>query len=139
MDDKEKKMFQFQMLQQNAEEIKKRMQIILKTFEEIELTKKALSDLNNLKKSQALIPIGAGSFVKGHIDDVDKILVDVGGGIIIEKTSTEALKITEDREEQVKQALSNLSMQEQMIQAEIIKLQPEIQKLLGGWFNVWIS
>jgi prefoldin alpha subunit len=132
MDDKEKKMFQFQMLQQNAEEIKKRMQIILKTFEEIELTKKALSDLNNLKKSQALIPIGAGSFVKGHIDDVDKILVDVGGGIIIEKTSTEALKITEDREEQVKQALSNLSMQEQMIQAEIIKLQPEIQKLLGG-------
>jgi len=132
MDEKEKKMYQFQMLQANIEEIKKRLQKVLKSYEELELAKQTLKEIKSMKKSPTLIPIGMGNFIPGQIDNVDKIIVDMGGGLVLSKTPADALKNVDKQIEEVKKVLTNLTMQEQMIQQELAKLQPEIQKMMTG-------
>jgi prefoldin alpha subunit len=132
MDEKEKKMYHFQMLQQNLEQIKQQTSLIVKTYEELEMSKRALDDVKILKKSEAMIPLGAGNFLKGTIENVDTVLVSAGSSMMLEKTPDEALKLTNERIEEVKAALNNLAQQEQMIQMELSKLQPEIQQMLAG-------
>jgi prefoldin alpha subunit len=132
MDEKEKKMYHFQMLQQNLDQIKQQTALIVKTYEEIEMSKRALEDVKTLKRSEAMIPIGAGNFLRGTIENVDKILVSAGSSMMLEKTPDEALKLTNERIEEVKTALNGLAQQEQLIQMELAKLQPEIQQMLAG-------
>jgi prefoldin alpha subunit len=132
MEEREKLMYQFQMLQTNADQIKKQTQAILMKVEELELAKKSLEEIKNLKKSPAFIPIGAGNLVSGHVDNVDKIMVDIGGGIVLEETPADALKRNNKKIEDIKKVLTNLTMQEQVVQKQLMKLQPEIQKLLAG-------
>lgn len=130
MNDDEKKIYQFQLLQASIEEIKKRLQVVLKSLEELEISKRSLQDIRSLKKTDAMIPIGSGNFVKGRVNDVEKVMMDIGSGIFVEKSLNQALELTEERIEEVKKVLTNLTAQEQMMQNELAKLQPEIQKMM---------
>jgi len=90
---------------------------------EIGNTRMSISSLKALSKdANSLLPLGSGMFAKGTLAKQDKILVDVGAGAIIEKDITEAEKILESRESDIKTNVAN-------VQAMLMNLEKEYNEL----------
>ena len=90
---------------------------------EIGNTRMSISSLKALSKdANSLLPLGSGMFAKGILSKQEKILVDVGAGAIIEKEITEAEKILDSRESDIKTNIVS-------IQTALVNLEREYNEL----------
>lgn len=127
----QQKMMQFQFLQSQLETVRAQLQQIVQHAEELSNTKLTIENLTITKPSEAFVPLGAGNFVKGKIEDSNTILVSVGGGAAVKKTKEDAITIIEGRLSKLQDEVNELVGAEQKILLELGKLQPEIQAMVG--------
>jgi len=84
------------------------LQVLERGLIEIGTTKISLDSIKDLKKdASSLYPLGSGMFAKGTLAKQDRLLVDVGAGAIIEKDITDAEKILQSREADVRTNITN--------------------------------
>ena len=81
------------------------------------------------KNSEILIPLGGGTFINGSIEDVSKVLVDIGTGLVTEKTVDDALKKIDERIKNLQEKQEKLLSTAQKLQAESAELSQKTQKL----------
>ena len=99
------------------------MNMLERGMMEIGNTRLTISSLKSLSKdANSLLPLGSGMFAKGTLAKQEKILVDVGAGAIIEKDITEAEKILEGRESDIRTNMTN-------VQNMLINLEREYNEL----------
>ncbi len=95
---------------------------------------KAKLTLENLAKStkedDILIPIGGGTFVKGNLTDNNKILTDIGAGIVTEKPLKDALAKVDERIKLMQENRDKLINLAQKIQTEAAELSQKTQELM---------
>ena len=78
-----------------------------------------IEQLNKIEKeTEMIIPIGGGTFINSTAKKQEKILVDVGAGIITEKTYEEAIKKIDERIQNIEKS-----------QAKIDEMMQNLQKL----------
>tara|TARA_Y100000310_G_scaffold334750_1_gene415207 strand:+ start:1713 stop:1976 length:264 start_codon:yes stop_codon:yes gene_type:complete len=53
--------------------------------------------LSALNDSETLFPLGAGVFVKGKLASVDKVVMNVGKGVAVEKDVSGAQKLVDEQ------------------------------------------
>ncbi len=127
-EDLQRRSLQFQILQASLQAIRERGHALLIKMEEMDNTKEAIKELKSVKSgSEMLAPIGSGNFISGKICDTEKILVGVGGGIAIKKSSEDALKFLETRISEAKSALIELNSQMAQAEGEMRALQSVIK------------
>jgi prefoldin alpha subunit len=80
--------------------------------------------------TEVLLPIGGSTFVNATAKSTSKVLFDIGGGIVTEKTSEDAIKKIEKRIENLQQTQEKLSSMAQQLQAEATEISDKAQKLL---------
>jgi len=129
LDVKQKKVLEWQIMQQNMQMIKQREQEISIRLEELIQTRGTLEELASTKPEKALIPIGSGNYLDGAIDDVKHVTIGVGAGIAVKKTREEALKMVDDRAGELSRALSDIHNEEHRVNSELQKITQELQKL----------
>lgn len=125
----EKKAIQFKVLESSMEVLRQREEEVSMRMDELHRAKLALKELEGVKESNALIPIGAGNFVSGKVSDLEKIIVGVGGGIAVKKTREEALNVVDERIKEMEKAADELSGERKNILDSMVKLQSEIENL----------
>lgn len=78
--------------------------------------------------NEVLVPIGSGCYVYGKSTNSKKILVDIGSGVMTNKTSEEAQNLVEEKREEIEKLVLNL--QSELIEAvnKINEIAPELQK-----------
>ncbi|KAL1955789.1 hypothetical protein VTO42DRAFT_8109 [Malbranchea cinnamomea] len=85
------------------------------------------------KKDEILVPLTSSLYVKGKLADREKVLVDVGTGFFVEKTTSKA---TEFYKNKVEELNANLRDLEKVVQAKSghLRVVEEVlrQKLLAG-------
>jgi prefoldin alpha subunit len=90
----------------------------------------ASSTLEGVKTQSAdadvLIPVGGGSFVRGRLADVSKIVVGVGAGVAIEKPIQDSISEIKSRVTDLEKVRTTL--QEQLTQT-LIRTEQEREKL----------
>ena len=87
------KIIEFQILNQQVQQIQEQAQLINNNIQEFQILKNSLEELESVKKDQEiLIPLGQGIFTKGNIINPDELITNVGSNILIEKN----LKDTKD-------------------------------------------
>lgn len=95
---------------------------------------KAKLTLENLSKStkedDILIPIGGGTFIKGNTTDNNKILTDIGAGIVTEKPLKDALAKVDERIKLMQENRDKLINLAQKIQTEAAELSQKTQELM---------
>ena len=95
---------------------------------------KAKLTLENLAKStkedDILIPIGGGTFIKGNLTDNNKILTDIGAGIVTEKPLKDALAKVDERIKLMQENRDKLINLAQRIQTEAADLSQKTQELM---------
>jgi prefoldin alpha subunit len=96
---------------------------------------KAKITLENLSKADngtvILLPIGGSTFIESTSKDTSKVLFDIGGGIVTEKKSEDAIKKIDERIEDLQKTQEKLLEMIQNIQNEAIQISNKAQKLVG--------
>ena len=88
--------------------------------------------MNNVDSgTELLLPIGGGSFVNASAKDTSKILCDIGGGIVTEKSTEDAIKKIDKRIENLQKTQDKLAEMSQNIQVEVTEAYTKAQKLLA--------
>jgi prefoldin alpha subunit len=95
---------------------------------------KAKITLEQLSNSDAgtemLLPIGGSTFINATAKNTSKVLFDIGGGIVTEKTSEDAIKKIDKRIEDLQKNQEKLMEMIQNLQTEATEVYNKAQKLL---------
>lgn len=104
------------------------MQAAIADFHKAKITVEQLP--NAADKSEILIPIGGGAFLNGFIKDTSKVLVDIGVGLVTEKTVDDAVKKIEERIKNLQENQEKLMSMAQKLGNEATELSQKTQQMM---------
>lgn len=121
---------ELEMLKNRAKNIQEQIKNINSRVLELMESVSALEQLKNYGKGdEVLIPLGSNSFTKAKLLKTDKIMMNVGSGVMIEKkieegkeTIEEQIKVLENVEENLKDRLGDLRVKMEKLQMELSEL-----------------
>ena len=82
------------------------------------------------KETEMIFPIGGGTYINSKTKKPEKILIDIGAGIVTEKTYDEAIKKIDERIQNIEKSLTRLNEMIQNIQKQGEEATEKAQKLL---------
>jgi prefoldin alpha subunit len=91
----------------------------------------ALKNLSLDSDTPSLVPLGIGVYVKSTIYSINKVLVNVGAGVIIEKNKDDAVNFIEHRIKEFETAAKQLSTQKQQISYRMMEIQNTVNSYVG--------
>jgi len=91
----------------------------------------ALKNLSLDSDTMSLVPLGIGVYVKSAISPINKVLVNVGAGVIIEKNKDDAVNFIEHRIKEFETAAKQLSTQKQQISYRMMEIQNTVNSYVG--------
>ena len=121
---------QIQMIQENAKQIYKQLQVAEGQLMELVMTSQSLDDFRQIKeKTEIFVPLNSGIFAKAELKKADELLVNVGANVVVKKDISSTKKLVERQVEQLRDIrermvsdLKKLTMQGGMIEEELQKL-----------------
>jgi len=100
---------ELRLLEGTARTLQARLEVVDTALSEILIANSTLEGIKNKPKgTEALVPVGAGSFVRVELADSEKIVMGVGAGVSTEKSvndSIESLKSRQDDLEKLRMSL----------------------------------
>jgi prefoldin alpha subunit len=99
----------------------------------IEEARLAASAMNNIiagDQTETLVPVGIGVYMKAVIPPFDKLLVNVGAGVSIEKNKQDTVNYIESRIKEFEVASRQLAGQKQQIELRMAQIQEQINNML---------
>jgi len=81
--------------------------------------------------TEILLPIGGSTYINAAAKNTSKLLFDIGGGIVTEKTSDDAIKKIDKRIEGLQKTQEKLIEAMQNLQNEATEVSAKAQKLLA--------
>ncbi len=118
--------YESRLYQQQVESLQRQGEVLARALEE---NRQALGALEGLKGAQgsALFPVGGGVYVKGKTEDAQHVLMEVGAGVVLEKTVEEAKALLGERKKKLEEASVKL---QETLQRTVQKL-AEIEEKAG--------
>ena len=118
------------------EGILEQQQLVQMSLEELGRGKATVSEfMKAAEGDEILVPVGGGSFVRAKVDNSQKILVNVGSGITVEKTAEEAIQLMDVRAQEMMDAMKKLSESRNVIEMKSAQLNQMLQseyERMGG-------
>ncbi|MDG6243183.1 MAG: prefoldin subunit alpha [Methanolobus sp.] len=97
-------------LQRRAEMVQQQMSMVQISMEDCNRALTTIEELGNVSENaEMMFPIGSGSFVYANITHNDKVVVDVGAGISVERPIADAKEILQRRKERLTTAFENMN------------------------------
>ena len=100
------------LLESSARVLQSRLDVVTAALSE---TLTAISTLEGTKgkggETEALVPVGSGSFVKTKLADVQKVIIGVGAGVCIEKPIEDSMKDLRLRSSELERARTTVTQQ----------------------------
>jgi prefoldin alpha subunit len=102
-------------LEETAQALQSRINMLNAVTQDLAYANVTLESLEKNKVgSELLVPIGGSSYIKAKLDDPDKVVVGMGAGVSVEKTSEEAKGIVKKRLEGIEK--NRVSLQQRFSQ-----------------------
>jgi prefoldin alpha subunit len=119
----------YQQYQAQAEGIMRQINLTQITAEGLDRALGAVDALDKAEIGQEiLVPIGSGSFIHGKLASKEKVVLNVGAGVSIEKTAAEAKVILSNRKAEVLDGSKKLNDVLAKIDQEMQKIQAVMQQ-----------
>jgi prefoldin alpha subunit len=106
------------------------LQAAIADYSKAKITIEKLGETEN--NTELLIPIGGGTFSFAKAVDPDKILTEIGAGIVVEKNPKDALETLTKRIEELKKSQDNISELSQKIQMQLQEVSDKAQEMFSG-------
>ncbi|ASJ17508.1 prefoldin subunit alpha [Thermococcus chitonophagus] len=137
----EKLAYEYQVLQAQAQLLAQNLELLNLARAEVQTVKETLENLKKVEEErpEILVPIGAGSFLKGVIVDKNNAIVSVGSGYAVEKNIDDAIAFLEERireyDEAIRKTQEALAELEKKV-GEVAKKAQELQQKQAMSFSV---
>lgn len=103
---------------------------VTKLIEEARLASSAVQNVMDESEVESLMPVGIGVYMKALVPPVKKLLVNVGAGVIVEKSREDTVNYIESRIKEFETALSQLYSQKQQIEMRMEQIQKQVNQML---------
>jgi len=126
----QEKVLTYRILENRLDSLVKQQNVFLSRAMEIENTIESIDEIKKEGKD-LLFPIGAAAYARGDVTDKNKLIVEVGAGVLLEKTADEGKTILEKRKREIQNAVEALQQDLQNVSETMQKIETDTQKILG--------
>ena len=128
-------MQQLQMLENNFTQLAQQENNIVNIIREANSAIQSISETKTKTESDSLVPIGMGVYIKSKIQSKDKVIIDVGSGVAVEKDQNSAINWLESRLKELEIALQDTNKQRQQIAANLEQGKQQMQNFMQASQN----
>ncbi len=125
-------LYQMQMLEGYFSELIQKEEAIISVFREASSAVVSLKAIDNKTDSETLVPMGLGTFVKTKLIPNQKLILNVGAGVAIEKDQNYAINFLESRLKEMQVALQEIGGQKQQVSASLEQGKQQMNQLLAA-------
>ena len=123
-------LYQMQMLENMFGELTQKERSIINIIREANSAIHSITGIRTQSESDNLVPLGLGAFMKTKVNSDEKIIMNIGSGIAIEKTHDDAINYLESRLKELEIALQDTNKQRQQIAANLEQGKQQMQSLM---------
>ena len=123
-------MQQMQMLETYFSDLSQRETTFLSVFKEATAAIESIKSLNQKPESDTLIPIGMGTYLPTKILPSQKIILNIGAGVAIEKDFQSAINYLEARIKELEVALQDNAAKKQDAATRLEQGRAQINQLM---------
>jgi prefoldin alpha subunit len=125
----QQKYMQFQMIQQQLEELNKALESVQEQKAELEISLNAVKEIEKAHpNSDFLAPLANGVFIKGKISETQKLVVNVGSNVTVERTPEEVTKLLEKQQDEILQQSVEIQALLTELNSQMMGLYKELQE-----------
>jgi len=126
----QEKYIEFQLLQQQIQEVQEQRRLITQRSMEINETKNSLDELSNVEKDKYILSqLGSGTIIKTKLVDSKKVFVNAGANVLVLKTISEAKEFMDKQLKELDEALNNVDYTLNKAREHLHTLQKSIVEL----------
>ncbi len=123
-------MHQMQMLETYFTDLTQREGTLLSVLREAVSAIESIKALREKPNSETLVPIGMGTYVQTKILSSDKIVLNIGAGIAVEKTYDSSINYLEARIKEIQVALQDTSVKKQEVLVRLEQGKEQMNQLM---------
>ncbi len=124
----QEKILTYRILESRLDALLKQREMMASKMIEIQNTLGSMDEIEKCKE-EVIFPIGAEAYVFGKVADKKKLMVDIGAGVILEKTVEETKEILNKRKNDIENALNSMQKDIGEMSAALDQLGPELQSM----------
>lgn len=113
-----------------AEVLQQQVEAIQASLAEVEILESTLEDVKEKNSLEALVPVGAGSFMNAEIKNTDEIIMSVGAGVAIKKSVEDAKETLSSQKDELNDSLDKMLKNLQKISQIVAQLSPQAEELM---------
>lgn len=128
-EEQQKKMIEFQILNQQLNQIQQQLQALQQQSEDIKNLLKSLDEIEKTKVgNKILAPLSSGVLIESELKNNKEVVMALGANITVKKPISEAKKLIKDQEKQLELIMSQLQHDLQQYTMTYMKLEQEMQQ-----------
>ena len=128
-DQMKEKYMQFQMLQQQMEQVSQHLEMFNQQMQDLDISIGAVNELSEAEENNELLaPIADGIFFKGKLSDNQKLVVNVGSNVTVERTIPEVVELLEQQKVEVGKKMQEADEVMQHISKEAMKIYQDVEE-----------
>jgi len=124
----QEKILQYRLLESRLDQLLQQRNFIVNKLQEIEVTRETLNEIAEVGEEEILVSIGSLTYANAKLSRVDKVLVEVGADVALEKSINEAIKILNKRRDNLNEIIGKLDEEIKRISGMMTVLENEISK-----------
>ena len=125
-------LYQMQMLEGYFSELAQKEGTIVSIIREASSAIQSLKTIDDKVDAETLVPLGLGTFVKTKTIPNEKLILNIGAGIAVEKDKDSAINFLELRLKEMQVALQETSNQKQQIAASLEQGKQQMEQLMAA-------
>lgn len=106
---------EIRMLEGGLNEISARQNFLERILVDSRTSIETIKGIDSSSSEQVLIPVGAGVLLRSPPPKVDKVLVNIGANVVVEKSRDDATKFMEGRVKELEESLGALISQRNQV------------------------
>ena len=125
------KYLELQLIQRQVQQIQQQIQALEAQAGEMDVVLQALDDFSRAKQgSESFVTLTPGLFVKAKLEKTDSVLLNVGGGAVVQKSIPDAKNVVAGQTVELMKLQQELTEQLQKLADHAEKVQEELRKLI---------
>jgi prefoldin alpha subunit len=126
----QEKLLLYQLLENKINSLMKRRDLVLNKIMEIGTTISSLEELDKNKGEDILFPLGSNTFIPGTIKKKEKVIVELGANVAVEKDIEKTKEILQVGKNNLQTSLQTIEKELITSSREMAKLEPEIRSMV---------
>jgi len=125
-------LYQMQMLEGYFSELSQKETSIVSIIREATSAIQSLKIIDDKADAETLVPLGLGTFIKTKTVPNEKLILNIGAGIAVEKDKDSAINFLELRLKEMQAALQETSNQKQQIAASLEQGKQQMEQFMAA-------